>query len=298
MIRTHVENEGRCTIAALPVAEAKASSFGIMRIAGRRQGHRLRGEAQDPGETDPRPHRPQLDRAAGYARSRPRLPGQHGDLPVQRARPWSSSSNRATPPISARRSSRRRSPTTGCRRFLFDGYWEDIGTVGAFHQANLDLTRDEPTFDFTYGEQPIFTRPRYLPCSRISGATVRNSLICDGCIIGRGSVIENSVIGVRSIIGDNSTIRDSYLMGGDFYEQAQPARGEPASRPPEGRHRRRLGGRERHHRQERADRPEGQDHQRDGHRRLRGNAHSRDPRQSDRDPQVDHRPRRGFDLRV
>ena len=110
---------------------------------------------------------------------------------------------------------------------LFDGYWEDIGTVGAFHQANIDLTRDVPSFDFTFGEQPIFTRPRYLPCSRISGATVKNSLICDGCIIGRGSVIENSVIGVRSIIGDNVTIRDSYLMGIDYYEQAQPARREP-----------------------------------------------------------------------
>jgi glucose-1-phosphate adenylyltransferase len=91
--------------------------------------------------------------------------------------------------------------------------------VGAFHQANLDLTRDEPSFDFTCGEQPIFTRPRYLPCSRISGATVRNSLICDGCVISRGAVIENSVIGVRSIIGENATVRDSYLMGGDFYEQ-------------------------------------------------------------------------------
>ena len=111
---------------------------------------------------------------------------------------------------------------------LFDGYWEDIGTVGAFHQANIDLTLDNPSFDFTHGEQPIFTRPRYLPCSRISGATVKNSLICDGCVIGRGSVIENSVIGVRSVIGENAVIRDSYLMGGDFYEQTRGRRGKPA----------------------------------------------------------------------
>ena len=55
---------------------------------------------------------------------------------------------------------------------LFDGYWEDIGTVGAFHKANIDLTRDDPPFDFTFGDQPIYTRPRYLPCSRLSGATV------------------------------------------------------------------------------------------------------------------------------
>ena len=115
---------------------------------------------------------------------------------------------------------------------LFDGYWEDIGTVGAFHQANIDLTRDVPSFDFTFGEQPIFTRPRYLPCSRIGGATVKNSLICDGCMIGRGTVIENSVIGVRSIIGDNVTIRDSYLMGIDYYEQSnQLAENQRLGRP-------------------------------------------------------------------
>jgi glucose-1-phosphate adenylyltransferase len=116
--------------------------------------------------------------------------------------------------------------------FLFDSYWEDIGTVGAFHQANLDLTRDTPAFEFTFGEQPIYTRARYLPCSRISGATLRNCLICDGCIIGKGSVIENSVIGVRSIIGENSTIRDSYLMGCDFYEQpAEVAENQRLGRP-------------------------------------------------------------------
>jgi len=115
---------------------------------------------------------------------------------------------------------------------LFDGYWEDIGTVGAFHQANIDLTRDVPSFDFNFGEQPIFTRPRYLPCSRLGGAIVKNSLICDGCIIGRGVVVENSVIGVRSIIGENVTIRDSYLMGIDYYEQAhQIAENQRQGRP-------------------------------------------------------------------
>ena len=102
---------------------------------------------------------------------------------------------------------------------LFDGYWEDIGTVGAFHQANIDLTRDNPPFDFTYGDHPVFTRPRYLPCSRLSGVTVNNSLISDGCVIGRGSVIENSVIGVRAQIAENVTIRNSYIMGADNYEQ-------------------------------------------------------------------------------
>jgi glucose-1-phosphate adenylyltransferase len=89
---------------------------------------------------------------------------------------------------------------------LFDGYWEDIGTVAAFHQANIDLTTENPAFDFASEAGPIFTRPRFLACSRIGGATVKNSLICDGCVIGRGSVIENSVIGVRARVAENQRI--------------------------------------------------------------------------------------------
>ena len=103
---------------------------------------------------------------------------------------------------------------------LFDGYWEDIGTVGAFHQANIDLDQATiPPFDFTFGDHPIFTRPRYLPCSRISGATISQSLIADGCEIGRGAVIENSVVGVRAQIGEDAVIRNTYIMGADNYEQ-------------------------------------------------------------------------------
>jgi glucose-1-phosphate adenylyltransferase len=118
---------------------------------------------------------------------------------------------------------------------LFDGYWEDIGTVGAFHQANIDLTTENPSFDFASDAGPIFTRHRFLPCSRIAGATVKNSLICDGSVIGRGSVIENSVIGVRSRVAENVTIRDTYIMGIDFPEHSnQLAENQRLFRPPFG----------------------------------------------------------------
>ena len=85
----------------------------------------------------------------------------------------------------------------------------------------MEARRDDPPFDFSSEAGPIFTRPRFLPCSRISGATVKNSLLCDGCVIGRGSVIENSVIGVRARIAENVTIRDTYIMGIDFLEHAK-----------------------------------------------------------------------------
>jgi len=102
---------------------------------------------------------------------------------------------------------------------MFDGYWEDIGTIRSFYEANLSLASDNPPFSLTLEEHPVFSRARFLPPTRIHEANITNSLIADGCRIGRNVTIENSVVGLRSIIGDNVTIRDSYIMGADFYER-------------------------------------------------------------------------------
>ena len=101
---------------------------------------------------------------------------------------------------------------------LFDGYWEDIGTIGSFFEANLQLAQPRPPFDLTDGAAPIYTRPRFLPPSRIDGATISGSLISDGCVVEPGAVIENSVVGLRCVIGRDVVIRNSILMGADFYE--------------------------------------------------------------------------------
>ena len=101
--------------------------------------------------------------------------------------------------------------------FLFDGYWEDIGTIRSFYDANLGLAAHNRPFDLASEQAPIYTRARFLAPSRLDGASVKNSLVADGCLIESGSVIENSVIGVRCRIGRNVTIRNSVLMGADFY---------------------------------------------------------------------------------
>ena len=101
---------------------------------------------------------------------------------------------------------------------LFDGYWEDIGTIKSFYEANLGLAGPTPPFDLASAEAPIYSRARFLPPTRIDGATVRGSLVADGCVIEPGAVIENSVIGLRCRIGRNVVIRNSILMGDDFYE--------------------------------------------------------------------------------
>ena len=101
---------------------------------------------------------------------------------------------------------------------MFDGYWEDIGTIKSFYDANLELASSKPPFSLASQESKIFTRARFLPPSRIGDAKISNSLVANGCRIGSGVVIENSVIGLRTVIGDNVTIKDSIVMGGDFYE--------------------------------------------------------------------------------
>ena len=101
---------------------------------------------------------------------------------------------------------------------LFDGYWEDIGTIRSFYEANLALAAVDRPFDLASADAPIFSRARFLPPTRIDGATIRNSLVADGCMIEEGTTIENSVVGLRSRIGRNVTIRNSVLMGNDYYD--------------------------------------------------------------------------------
>ncbi len=103
--------------------------------------------------------------------------------------------------------------------YMYDGYWEDIGTIRSFYDANLSLAGDNPPFSLTTPEAPVYSRARYLPPTRMKKTQVTDSLIADGCRIGNGSKIVNSVIGLRSIIGDNVTIRDSIIMGADYYER-------------------------------------------------------------------------------
>jgi glucose-1-phosphate adenylyltransferase len=104
---------------------------------------------------------------------------------------------------------------------LFDGYWEDVGTVKSYHEANLALTNDDPPFVFHAPEGVIYTHMRYLPASRISDAALDHVLISDGCVIGAGTKISRSIIGVRTQIGKNVTIKDSVVIGADGYETAK-----------------------------------------------------------------------------
>ena len=101
--------------------------------------------------------------------------------------------------------------------YEFDGYWEDIGTVRAFFEANLALGRPDPPFDFYDVEHPIYTHPRFLPPTVTDGCDLERAVVADGCLI-HGSDIKESVIGLRSVIGREVRIIRSILMGADFFE--------------------------------------------------------------------------------
>jgi glucose-1-phosphate adenylyltransferase len=118
---------------------------------------------------------------------------------------------------------------------VFDGYWEDIGTIRSFYDANLRLAQPNPPFELSSAIAPIYTRTRSLPPSHFDGATIEHSLVADGCRIGTGSRIENSVVGLRCHVGQNVVIRNSVIMGADFYETpAQLAANVRGGRPPIG----------------------------------------------------------------
>jgi glucose-1-phosphate adenylyltransferase len=109
--------------------------------------------------------------------------------------------------------------------FMFDGYWEDIGTISAFYEANIDLTSPMPKFNLFNADAPIYTRSRYLPPSKVHNCEVRNSIISEGCIINSASVLR-SIIGLRSRIEAGTRIESSILMGSDYYQTIEDMRSE------------------------------------------------------------------------
>ena len=103
---------------------------------------------------------------------------------------------------------------------LFKDYWEDIGTIRAFYEANLDLAAPLPKFNFFNTESPIYTRSRYLPPSKVHNCDIDNSMVSEGCIL-NGVTARRSIIGLRSRIGAGSKVENSIIMGSDFFENVE-----------------------------------------------------------------------------
>ena len=113
----------------------------------------------------------------------------------------------------------------------FRDYWEDIGTIRAFFDANLDLSSPLPKFDFFNTDAPIYTRSRYLPPSKLHDCDISNTMVSEGCILS-GVNARNSIIGLRSRIDEGVKIESSIIMGADFYESFEEMKDNDAKSKP------------------------------------------------------------------
>jgi glucose-1-phosphate adenylyltransferase len=217
MIKTHKEAGADVTISAVPVASQDASELGIMRLdeTGRVAGFLEKPQTQQELEhvrTDPA----WIDAQGVESKGRDCLASMgiylfNRDALVEVLEKTDYQDfGKEIFPASIR--------SRHVQVHLFDGYWEDIGTIGAFYKANLELVNKEPPFELASADAPLFSRARFLPPTRVDGATVNSTLMADGCQIEEGAVIENSIIGLRCRIGRNVVIRNSILMGNDYYQ--------------------------------------------------------------------------------
>jgi glucose-1-phosphate adenylyltransferase len=115
--------------------------------------------------------------------------------------------------------------------YIFQDYWEDIGTIRSFFEANLNLTSILPRFNFFDMGAPIFTRPRFLPASKINGAQIDHAIVSDGCILNHCQ-ITHSIVGVRSLVDRQSSLHRAILLGSDYFEsQESIEQNDRAGRP-------------------------------------------------------------------
>lgn len=217
MMRSHIEANADATIAGIPVDRKDASALGIMQV-------------DDSGEVRGFVEKPQTEEELAKVRMDPAWIDAHGveskgrdclasmGLYIFKKSVMMDLLNNSDHSDFGKEVFPNAINSRKVQLHLFDGYWEDIGTIRAFYEANLSLAGKAPPFEIGRQDAPIYSRPRFLPPSIMGDVKIDGSLIADGCKIGDNVTIENSVIGLRTIIGDNVTIKDSVVMGADRFE--------------------------------------------------------------------------------
>jgi glucose-1-phosphate adenylyltransferase len=114
---------------------------------------------------------------------------------------------------------------------VYQGYWEDIGTIRSFFEANINLASELPRFNFFDMAAPIYTRPRFLPASKVNGASLDHTIISDGCIVNHCK-ISQSIVGLRYTVDAGSHITRTVLMGADYYESKESIENNLAANKP------------------------------------------------------------------
>ncbi|MCU0787765.1 MAG: glucose-1-phosphate adenylyltransferase, partial [Verrucomicrobia bacterium] len=218
VVTQHIDSQAEVTIATIPVNRNDAQSLGIMQINSDRIITRFEEKPKDPAVLDGL----RLDRGwyepLGIGGGEELFLASMGiyvfNRPVIKELLNNSFSDFGKHIIP------KAIDTHRVGSFVYQGYWEDIGTIRSFFEANLDLTAALPRFNFFDMHAPIFSRPRFLPGTKINGAEVERAVIADGCII-NSAKIRNSIVGVRSVINSGTELHRVVGMGCDFFESLE-----------------------------------------------------------------------------
>ncbi|HTX22516.1 MAG TPA: glucose-1-phosphate adenylyltransferase [Candidatus Aquilonibacter sp.] len=229
MIEQHTESGADITVATIPVGRVEAQSFGIMQMAEDRRITRFVEKPKDPAVLDSLRLPPEWIQKMGIQGDGDKFLGSMGIYVFNRHlicnlldNPLSDFGKHIIPhAINTHR----------VCSYIFQDYWEDIGTIRSFFEANLDLVSELPRFNFFDMAAPIFSRPRFLPGSKINGAEIDHAVISDGCILNRAR-IKNSIVGLRTIVGEGTELNRVVTLGSDYYESEESVKFHEAEGKP------------------------------------------------------------------
>ncbi len=215
MMEQHIACGADITVATIPVGRKEAQSFGIMQISEDYRITRFVEKPKDPAVLDSLHLQPEWLQKMGIVDGGEKFLGSMGIYVFNRKLIEELLDNSLSD--FGKHIIPHAINTHNVRAYIFQGYWEDIGTIRSFFEANLDLVSELPRFNFFDMSAPIFSRPRYLPGSKINGAQIDHAVISDGCIITRAH-IKNSIVGLRTVIDAGTELNRVVTLGSDYYE--------------------------------------------------------------------------------
>lgn len=231
VLAQHIEKKSDITIATIPVDRTAATDFGIMHTDAARKIIRFEEKPKDPKLLDELKIPATLLGELGHEPEKELFQASMGIYIFNRDTLTEALDNDLVDfgkhiiPTAIKK--------CAVHAYIFQGYWEDIGTIRAFFEANLNLTNAMPQYSFFDTNAPVYTHARFLPASKLNGAAIKQAIISDGCIISDAQ-IERCVIGVRSYIDSGTRVRHSILMGADFYDADMAAKEKKSDLPPIG----------------------------------------------------------------
>lgn len=229
ILAQHIETHADLTVATIPVGRSECPSLGIMQIDSERRITRFEEKPKDAAVQDslrlPRDWYAtlEIEGSEQYFLASMGIYVFNRDVLMKLLENESTDFGKHIIPDAIQ--------TQRVFSYIFQGYWEDIGTIRSFFEANINLTTELPRFNFFDMSAPIFTRPRFLPASKINGAQIDHAVISDGCILNHCQ-ISNSLVGVRCLVDRDSRLNRTILLGSDYFESLESIRqNEQSGRP-------------------------------------------------------------------